>query len=298
MVPILTPIYNLDKRIGERFFSTRTGAADTLLSQMALARARRASDVSGTYDGVFTFPDDGFVQIGKPVGGDTLQRFREKYEEFLDDDRYAVTNEYEGVVERHFIDSETFDFGEHIPETEEFMTPEVIDAIERYYGSHFQVIGIRAWRNFHHRDSWKRLGKDSPRAWHLDFTPAVLKLFVWISDVDDRHGPTHYISREETRRLMQAYSWDEITPPNGVVEDEAEVKTFTGAAGTTGIFNISTTLHRGGDPEPGTERDILTFYLLPSTEPLADDWLEPDRMKERTRYLYGVDQLRRVSSPP
>jgi hypothetical protein len=112
--------------------------------------------------------------------------------------------------------------------------------------------------------------------WHADpHTTDHVKLFVYLNDVTEDHGPFHTITTDESVRVTRSYRRERDGIPNGYVEDTVDdVNRFMGPRGSTALCNTQTNLHRAGIPDEGNHRDLLQMVFAPTAEPLADDWID------------------------
>jgi hypothetical protein len=103
-------------------------------------------------------------------------------------------------------------------------------------------------------------------AWHCDNEPSErIKVFVALSDIGKDSGPTHLLSRQRTKELLQAgfKSRDDYGLPISQIEDPKNLTLFTGPVGSVMFVNVTQCLHRAGVPAEGRSRDVAEIqYTL------------------------------------
>ena len=158
---------------------------------------------------------------------------------------------------------------------------------ETMLGCHFTTNSIQIYRN-HFTES----KKESSWLWHYDDNPdPQIKLFIYLSDVNNHSAPFTYIVDKNdngrkirssrispSSRTSQVYSASRI--PQGII-DGMMIKTYkekqiTGPAGTAFIFDPNI-IHRATVPEAGLYRDVLVYHLHPCKE------------RSPLRHFYGED---------
>jgi len=151
---------------------------------------------------------------------------------------------------------------------------DVLDAVqgpvESYYDSNVRLLNALIRETVHVPREVVKETEVYNNYWHIDPHPIdQVKVFVALSDIDEDCGPFHYLSFEDSQRLLQEYDdRDEAGVPGNLVEEKAEVKTFTGEKGSAMLCNTNVILHRAGNPSPENHRDLLTLQFSPvSREP-------------------------------
>ena len=156
------------------------------------------------------------------------------------------------------------------------LTEEVADVIRAYYGSHFRVRSIRAYRN----QSVPKSAEKSDvygNLWHLD--PELvcdLRYFVYLSPyVGPQHGPLHVMERSAVRWVVRSGYISRshvVGPARRYLENARSWRPIEGPRGTAVLMNTQCVLHRAGIPAPGEHRDIVQFWITPSAESMPADW--------------------------
>jgi hypothetical protein len=137
---------------------------------------------------------------------------------------------------------------------------------------------LQLWSKLEYLDLWYSLpvGEDAERKasqiWHRDFDDShLLKVFLYLSDVDERSGPFEYVPGSHPGgRFAGVHPWQ----PMGVgrisdkelakyVPDDS-VRTFTAPRGTL-IFCNTSGLHRGGFAEANPRVLAAVTYCSPAS---------------------------------
>jgi hypothetical protein len=149
------------------------------------------------------------------------------------------------------------------------LDPRLLDLANSYLG---------LWSKIEYVDLWytKPAPADAERRasqkWHRDYNDRhLLKVFVYLSDVDEEAGPFEYVPRSAPGgQLGGLWPWrplgDTYPPQDELAEEigDREVKTFTGQKGTM-IFCNTSGFHRGGFAT-GKPRVLATFtYESPAS---------------------------------
>jgi hypothetical protein len=137
---------------------------------------------------------------------------------------------------------------------------------------------LQLWSKLEYIDLWYSLpvGQSAERKasqiWHRDFDDShLLKVFLYLSDVDERSGPFEYVPGSHPEgRLAGVHPW----APMGVgrISDKelakyvetGDVRTFTAPRGTL-IFCNTSGLHRGGFAEANPRVLAAVTYCSPAS---------------------------------
>jgi hypothetical protein len=129
--------------------------------------------------------------------------------------------------------------------------PRLVDLVNAYLG---------LWSKLSYVDQWYTLPRDdkdrvASQRWHRDYNDKhLLKVFLYMSDVDEAAGPFEYIPGTMIRgnRFADVYPWEifgeDLYPPDAALEPMSranESRLVTGPAGTL-ILCDTTGFHRGG----------------------------------------------------
>lgn len=173
------------------------------------------------------------------------------------------------------------------------LDPKLLEVVSHYFG---------LWPRLHSVSAWLNYATDSPpelsQLWHRDPEDVkIVKVFIYLTDVDQRCGPftyipgTHPFGRQNARakkienkkrvtddkmaRVFAPNSWQICTgPPSTMI-----------MADTVGY-------HRGGKPDSGNRRILITFTYtsgIPMTESALRVRALPD---------WAASALQRFATPP
>lgn len=222
---------------------------------------------------IVEFQKNGFVDLGNPFDKNVFQKIKEKYNQMIEDDRYSfVRSQYQGEVFSRMLNRAM----KLIPEFKDLITNDLLNMFEEHFRGNFQIIYSAAWRNYHVPPEIIKQKEIFSSGWHCDGSNTEeITLFINLSDVnDDNDGPFHLQSKERTKELVRLGFKTRQDPglSTQVLEDPNHVKKHIGPAGSAVLGNSSICMHRAGIPAVGHKRDIMQFRIIPSIEPLRDDW--------------------------
>ena len=137
---------------------------------------------------------------------------------------------------------------------------------------------LQLWSKLEYIDLWYSLpvGESAERKasqiWHRDFDDShLLKVFLYLSDVDERSGPFEYVPGSHPEgRLAGVHPWAPMAV--GRISDKelakyvevGDVRTFTAPKGTL-IFCNTSGLHRGGFAEANPRVLAAVTYCSPAS---------------------------------
>ncbi|MDR9432209.1 MAG: hypothetical protein RI568_16135, partial [Natronomonas sp.] len=224
------------------------------------------------------FRSQGYVDLGTPYDEAALSRVNDRYNELLE------SGEHTRVVHTNDpMNGETYilgidDVGKHLPEVSALLTDDIIKTLQAYYNAHIQIRTIRAYRTYHVPDDVMRETEVYNNNWHFDGKSTDhTKLFVCLDDTSEDDGPLHIMPKDDTREIVTrrpGFDRDVDGLPNGFVDETGSAVTLTGPAGTAMLGTTQSCLHRAGVPSEGHQRDLVQFYIAPSSKPLPDDWID------------------------
>jgi hypothetical protein len=153
---------------------------------------------------------------------------------------------------------------EQVPQIVDFMTPEIEQAAEQYFGSHFKIFGV-----YFYRTMPADVADTSSFLWHLDNCPRQeIKLMVYLDDTTAERGAFRLKPVPLSNEMKAQGFWDreQIERFHAALEDTTTTKTLEGPAGTSFLFQNGGCIHKATFPLR-THRDVTTFILIPSTIP-------------------------------
>lgn len=221
------------------------------------------------------FRDNGYDALGIPYEKELIERIISKYNKLILDEKHAIKRMNNGEVYRIELKNSI----KAIPELGELINKKIIDLLEDYYGSHFDVKVVSCWRNYHIKNDYIEGTKKEffSSRWHCDrLSVEKAKLFVNLTNVTEQDGPFHLQPRPRTKELIKMGfgSREDYKLSQDILEDPKHVVKATGPPGSAIFANTSFCFHRAGVPEPGHYRDIVEFVFVPSSEPLPKDWIK------------------------
>jgi hypothetical protein len=140
--------------------------------------------------------------------------------------------------------------------------PRLLDLANAYLGLWSKLEYVDLWYT---KPAEAGAERRSSQRWHRDFNDKhLLKVFIYLRDVDEEAGPFEYVPRSAPgNELGDLWGWrpmSESYPPQDELADRIAgrpVQTFTGPKGTV-IFCNTSGFHRGGFAT-GTPRVLATF---------------------------------------
>lgn len=221
------------------------------------------------------FRDNGYDALGIPYENDLIEKIVSKYNKLITDDKYALKRFNNDEVYR----IELKNASKVIPELGGLINKKITTLLEDYYGSHFAVKVVSCWRNYNIKEDYIKGTKKEffSSRWHCDrLSVEKAKLFVNLTDVTEKDGPLHLQPRPRTKELIKMGfgSREDYKLSQDILEDPKHVIKAVGPKGSAIFANTSFCFHRAGIPEPGHYRDIVEFVFVPSSEPLAENWIE------------------------
>tara|TARA_B110000495_G_C22927316_1_gene541988 strand:- start:306 stop:1175 length:870 start_codon:yes stop_codon:yes gene_type:complete len=220
------------------------------------------------------FKKQGYATLDELFDPNLISKISKKFDQLIEDDKYSYS--------RSKVNGKIYSRGlyrgfEFIPESAELVNDKVKDLIENYYQGHFKVNLFLFSRNYHVPNEILDKHEVYANRWHCDESNSTfVKMFVYLSDVTEKHGPFHVQSKSRTTQLMKM-GFGNRSNYNVEIE-ELENKKYmtkpTGKSGTTFICNCQLGLHRAGIPDNGLYRDAICISFSPSDKPLPKNWIE------------------------
>jgi hypothetical protein len=267
-----------DRKIGRLLFDIDRPFEQYAVGKLAIknAQVKSPSFSSNTTHNYESLTDEGAINLGQIYDEKLINSIQNSFDKFLENHGATYTRGHDGVDYTHGVSTTHTDLRACIPQVPDLINTEIKDVVHSYYDSYFKPVRINIWRNRHVPSSIVSESEVFSNYWHFDpHTTDHLKLFVNLSDVSEDDGPFHYITKTESAEIANdSYNRSEDGTPNGIVEEAANVRKFTGLKGTTAICNTTTNLHRAGIPVEGSQRDLLQMVFAPSSDPLPNDWFD------------------------
>jgi hypothetical protein len=287
IAPLLEPFRRIDRYVGVTFFDGTQRFTNHIKGEYRKTRLQTAAneDLSNQENTLAEELDIiGFVEFESEIDEEIISTISTKFDQAIESGEHTFSGPSDTEKDyRIGIDPEQgYNLRQNMPEVEDVLNDDIIQTLEAYYGTNIQPTRVRMWRNYHvPSDIDSEVFSDY---WHVDENETdTVKLFVYLTDVTEDHGPFHVISLEDSKRIQKQSSQlkgEHRHVPNTIVESEAEeVFKFTGPRGSTAISRTTTNLHRAGHPNENERRDILQIYFAPAEKRLRDDWLEHQNLQ-------------------
>lgn len=284
---------DFDTRIlSKKLYGNDSTLRQNLAGQLTFATARvKSRDID--YEGNLLDIPSSEIVLENSIETAKIDKFRRNFEEHIEKEGKERKTP-KGEIKQKMLTDDSFDFIENGMDYRELFPKEAETAIKKAYGSHYKVISVKAYRNYPISDSevnHSQIG-GLTQLWHIDsFSPSFLRLFVPLHRVEEEKGPTKYISKKDTKRILSKYSKEDYALGPEHVEEEAEIKDFTVEEGSCYILNVCQHLHKAQVPEPGEYRDLVVFNIVPdvNSEPVFD--LDYENIMD---YRLGKKQLKAV----
>src|SRR3990167_3594796 len=160
-----------------------------------------------------------------------IQSIRNKFDSLINDPahRYSYLFDRDGKPLHFVMDDVPFSF----PDVYGIIHPKIRAALSGYYGTHFKIDSIRAWRNLSF-DPQNVAAEAYSNRWHYDRDPVCgLNLFYYVRDVDETQGPFTLMSHSESKKMILAgyYDRDRYQDMEPLLDDRCRRVPFTGLAG-------------------------------------------------------------------
>ncbi len=153
---------------------------------------------------------------------------------------------------------------EHVPRVIEYITPDVEQSIEEYFGSHFKIFGVYFYRT---------VPTDRQTAssflWHFDNCPRhEIKLMVYLDDTSRDTGAFRLKPKPLSDEMKAKGFWDRTRAQRfqAGLENDETTAVLEGPAGTSILFQNGGCIHKGTFPVY-KHRDVVTFVIIPSPVP-------------------------------
>jgi hypothetical protein len=226
----------------------------------------------------------GFTKFPISYNESLIKNVQNKIQSLIEDDKYSVpTSGYKNKIYGRAL-VEPY---KTIPELSKLITDDVLSLLRKYYTSNFTITHILVRRNYFVPPEIREKHEMFSNFWHNDRdAPSQIKYFVHMTDVTEKDGPFHIQTKERTRELIKMGFGNRFNYKlsQDVLEDPKYVTKMLGPAGTSFFGNANACLHRAGDPEEGRIRDMITFVIELSDEPIKEDWIEKIQFQREQTY--------------
>lgn len=259
-------------QIPRLYYGNDAGMFQNYRARLELRRLREHSGIRLDDDRADFLTREGYLLLGTPYPPKVIATIRQKFQQLLDDPVESIDigprlkSAIRGIV----------DPVGRIPEIQELISDDLRRILAAYYGTHFKVEHVRAWRNVHVDGPLARQDVYS-NLWHNDQDPVtLLRLFVYLSDgVTRETGATRFHSIPVTKQIIRRgyLRRRAILPPaRRLLEDERRIAYFEGGTGSACLLNPQLCLHSATVPKRGVHRDMLQLTIAPAATPLSPAW--------------------------
>ena len=139
------------------------------------------------------------------------------------------------------------------------LDPQLLDLAENYIGLPIYYLGAQVKRELANGKSL------NVRKWHIDTEDyRMLKIIIYLNDVDEFGGPFQYLSKQETARAKKSLGYK-----SGLIDDDLMAThvdpekwiACTGSSHTAALIDTANIFHRAKPPTK-TERKSITFHYI------------------------------------
>ncbi len=265
----------VDESASKTFYGNVAGFRHNLIGSKKMSQGKLRLALNDSEKEIVTeLKESGLYVLKSPYNKSLFDTIKSKYDKLIEDKESSfVRTEYKGKVYSRQVKS----IYDYIPEMSQLLTDDIIRLIEGYYNSHFQVLHLMAWRNYHVPPEIVAESETFSDRWHCDRRNTdIFKLMILLSDVTEEDGPMHVQPIKRTSKLVKKGFGNrkKYNLSEDVMEDPKYTFKTIGPAGTGLLCNLQLCLHRASIPAPGHTRDLIQFQFIPSKEPLWDDWVK------------------------
>lgn len=272
------PGHAVNQYLSRKVGGTNIGYHFHLIGQLKIKNAQRfyKNAVNDSFSQTtLNFRKVGYAAKPTPYPDALIQAIRTKLMALMEDKNNYINQMSSGYQGKEDIRRVLKDPMKCLPELRNLIDQPVIDQIESYFGSYFDIQSVEVWRNYHVPAAEKGGAEVYSDFWHFDQrTIDFVKLFVNLSDVTEDDGPFHIQSRQRSRELLRKgfKNRKDYGLPLEEMDHPSHVVKAVGPAGTGLYCNTEVCLHRADIPKKGHFRDIIQFRFIPAHKPLAADW--------------------------
>ena len=215
---------------------------------------------------------NGHVLLGQICNDSLIEKLSNELNKIVEDETLSsVRSQHNGKVYSRSVHELIL----KIPDVKKLMSEKIIDLFQQYYGSYFQILDVQGFRNYHIPDEINKKHHLYSDEWHCDGHDITFtKLFVYLTDVSEDDGPFFTHSIQSTKELIKKGfgSRTNYKLSKEIIEDPKYATKYTGSKGTSLAGNLNVCFHRATVPIQGHYRDLMQFFIAPSTTPLPTNW--------------------------
>lgn len=204
--------------------------------------------------------DGGAYDFGQLLEPEQVDLIRSEIEPLISDDEQVDVHEFNGYEVRRDL---TIDV-EEIEGLEEILNnPELIETVESYFGTDFELSMsvVLRYQNIPEEELDK--GEGLTRDWHLDTSAGSneIRFLFFLTDQEEK-GDFEVIDTESTAELLDEVGYDEVRESPDLIREE-DIRRYNGGRGTALLCNVGDQLHRGRGPAEDDSRMILLLTFRP-----------------------------------
>jgi len=280
--------------LGRLFFSNMDPLSHQIYCYLTLRRIRAEAALAPRSDVLFATKElrrHGYVMLPPIYPPALVEAIRKKAGGTLSNPETRLPRQNAAPDGNHYS-WYVKDLSTAVPEVQELLTDEIIATVQNCMQAHIRVAVAKIYRNISVPEDVYRQRELHSNQWHFDHHrgAGLIKIFYLVNDVSDEDGPFCLQPRPRSRFLMRNGfgDRDDYRLSDSVLDDPDHMIKLTGPAGTAMVCDSTVCLHRAGKVAAGRERDILQFQLMPSTTPLAADWIKDPRSTFLSDALLGA----------
>ena len=186
----------LERSASKLFFKNTAGFTNNIKGFMDSYKVKKINfDYNKTEKNLISeeFMNKGYVKIGSPYDPELIKQISSKFENYILDKKFSyVRAKFQDDVYSRGL----YRGHELIPESVQLLNDEIINIIEQYYKTHFQVSKFSFWRNYFVPPEVNKEKELISSNWHCDASnTSWVKLFVYLTDVTEDDGPFSYVEK-------------------------------------------------------------------------------------------------------
>ncbi len=250
----------IDIAIGKKVYGNTTGFLQNVNDRKKVL-TKVDESIKNSEPELYSLVKNGFTKFPVQYDESLIKNLQNKFQSLIEDNTFSFA--HSGYKEQ--------DFGRIIrdpnkvfPEISKLITKDVLALAKKYYNSHFTISNIQCGRNYYVPSEIRKNFETFSNFWHNDKDPvSQFKYFVYFSDVSEKDGPFHVLTKDRTTELIKMGFGNRIDYK--LSENILENPKY--------LCSPPLCLHRAGDPEKGHFRDLVQFTFDPSDEPIEENWI-------------------------
>lgn len=265
-VYLTEPLRKLNYHAGILVFGNQSGFLNNFYGRLSLYKSRKLNTklLTKQRQALKEFKKKGIYKVPILIDKELLLQVKDSYTKALSDPARSVPVisklALEDGIEPYCISTSS----EHVPELKLLITDQLKEYIGALLGEQYQLNYIVARRTKHVPADVEVKYDVYSNSWHFDNEPCNrIKLFIALSDIDDKCGPLHIFDRISSRNILRMgfKNRDDYGIDPKLLMNSKSLTKMTGSAGTCFFANVTQCLHRAGIPWEGNFRDIVEIQF-------------------------------------